>query len=143
MADRRAEVKRQAEELEAAADRRGGENGVRILKASFAQFDGGSGFLTAKEMMTILTKHTAFESSLSMEDAQSFIAEFDVDGDGKLDVNEFIVAMVTITDAYDGDGGGPPGPGSGPGSGSPEEDFAEKLAQGELIEGGGGFRRFN
>ena len=78
---------------------------IASLKESFEVFDGdGNGTLDAEEVVEILTRMTGDGTELSIEDAREFIAEFDRDGDGELNVNEFICAMGVMSDAYDGDG---------------------------------------
>lgn len=62
-------------------------------------------------------------------------AQFDRNGDGFLNVSEFIVAMGVVSDAYDADGDGVADmkqAGGGEYDGK-EEEFAEKLALGENL----------
>ena len=59
------------------------------LAAAFKVFDtDGSGTLSAKELLTILTRKGKGGASLSVEDAKQIIASVDYNGDGELDVDE-------------------------------------------------------
>ena len=113
------------------------ENDKRIasLKKSFEVFDtDGSGSLGADEVLEILTKMTAGGTPLSEADAMEFIKEFDRDGDGLLDLNEFICAMGVVSDAVDADQDGTADMKDGDGAyDGKEEEFAAKLAAGETI----------
>ena len=115
------------------------KNDVRLkkLKDSFAVFDeDGSGTLSHEEVLIILTRMTGGGVPLTEADAKEFIKEFDRDGDGLLDVNEFVVAMGVMSDAVDADGDGEiDGKDTGEGGeyDGNEEDFAQKLAAGEVI----------
>ena len=117
--------KARAEEM-AANDKR-----IASLKKAFEVFDkDGSGKLKADEVIEILTRMTAATySQFTTEDAKAFIQEFDRNGDGVLDVNEFIIAMGTISDAHDEDGDGMADMKDGDGKyDGKEDDFAKKLA---------------
>lgn len=114
------------------------------LKKSFEYFDDdGSGFLTADEVLEILMRMTPDGTPLTEDDAKEFVKEFDRDGDGQLDVNEFIVAMGVVSDAYDADGDGVADMKQGGGEYDGKEDeFAAKLVEGETmvvagLDGGG------
>ena len=61
--------------------------------------------------------------------------QFDRDGDGMLDLHEFICAMGVVSDAYDGDGDGVADMKVGAGKyDGDEEEFAAKLASGENLQ---------
>ena len=113
------------------------KNDARIasLKASFEVFDvDGSGELTEDEVLGILTRMTGGGTELTLEDAKAFIEEFDRDGDGCLDVYEFITAMGVVSDAHDDDGDGVADMKDGAGQYDGKEDeFAAKLAAGETL----------
>lgn len=80
---------------------------IASLKKSFDVFDeDGSGSLDADEVLQILTRMTGGAEPLSEADAREFIQEFDRDGDGLIDFNEFIIAMGVVVDAHDADGDG-------------------------------------
>lgn len=114
------------------------KNDARLasLKKSFEAFDeDGSGYLTTDEVLEILTRMTGGGNALSEEDAQAFIDEFDRDGDGTLDVNEFIIAMGVVSDAADLDGDGVADMKDGEGAfDGKEAEFAEALAAGSTIQ---------
>ena len=60
--------------------------------------------------------------------------QFDRNGDGYLNVDEFIVAMGVVSDAHDADGDGVADMKQGGGEyDGKEEEFAEKLALGENL----------
>ena len=60
--------------------------------------------------------------------------QFDRNGDGFLNVSEFIIAMGVVSDAYDADGDGVADMKQGGGEyDGKEEEFAEKLALGENL----------
>jgi len=133
MAEKALEKKRKALEAEEKV-----KNDVRLksLKQSFQAFDeDDSGFLTKDEVLEILTRMTGGGEPLSEADAQEFIKEFDRDGDGQLDMNEFIIAMGVVSDAYDEDGDGKADilQSQGGKYDGKEEEFAAKLAQGEKL----------
>ena len=74
-------------------------------------------------------------SSLTEADAKEFIEEFDRNGDGMLNVDEFICAMGVVSDAHDGDGDGVADMKQGGGEyDGKEDDFAQKLAAGETLD---------
>lgn len=67
------------------------------LHAAFALFDiDGNGTLSAAEMVGILTRpassSTGSQQPLSLADARALIDEFDADGDGQLDLTEWVTA---------------------------------------------------
>lgn len=71
------------------------------LKQAFRTFDiDGSGTLTAEEFLNVLTRG---ESEFTEEDAMDLINEFDTNGDGELDMDEFIAAMTAVS-SFDDDG---------------------------------------
>merc|ERR1712216_150582 len=87
-------------------------------------------------MGEILTRMTGNGAGLTKEDAEMFIHEFDRDGDGTLDVNEFIIAMGVVSDAHDADGDGTADmkqEGMVGQYDGKEEEFAAKLAEGETL----------
>jgi hypothetical protein len=106
---------------------------------SFDTFDeDGSGSLEASEIKAILTRMSG-GAALTDEDADEFIKEFDRDGDGMIDFNEFIIAMGVMSDAVDTDGDGTidskqDGVDQSGSYEGREEDFAQKLAEGENIQ---------
>jgi hypothetical protein len=64
-----------------------------MLEEAFATFDTNvNGTLSAAEMMGILMR-TSGGLPLSMKDARAIVAEFDVNGDGQLDIAEFTRAF--------------------------------------------------
>ena len=123
-------------EEEKAKEKVANDKRVASLKAAFDVFDeDGSGTLSTEEVKIILTRMTGNSTPLTTADAQAFITEFDRDGDGLLDVNEFIVAMGVMSDAVDEDNDGViDGKDAGGGAyDGKEEEFATKLAEGETI----------
>ena len=81
------------------------------LHEAFSIFDtNGNGTLSAAEMMGILMR-TAGGAPLSMKDAKAIISEFDVNGDGQLDIAEFTrafageVGTLGLMHAHKGKGG--------------------------------------
>ena len=120
---------------EAAEEKAANDARIASLKKSFAVFDtDGSGSLDAEEVVEILTRMTPGGTALTKADAEEFIKEFDRDGDGCLDVNEFICAMGVVSDAYDGDGDGEADLKDGEGKFDGKEDeFAKKLADGDTL----------
>ena len=63
------------------------------LRKCFELFDADqSGFLDKDELKAILTR-TGPGASLNHESADQIIAEFDVDGDGKISIDEFVKVM--------------------------------------------------
>lgn len=61
--------------------------------------------------------------------------QFDVNGDGMLNLHEFICAMGVVSDAYDEDGDGVADMKVGAGKyDGKEEEFAAKLAAGEDLQ---------
>lgn len=131
---KRAFEKKAAEEK--AKEKVANDKRVASLKAAFDVFDeDGSGTLSTEEVKIILTRMTGNSTPLTTADAQAFITEFDRDGDGLLDVNEFIVAMGVMSDAVDEDNDGViDGKDAGGGAyDGKEEEFATKLAEGETI----------
>jgi len=124
------QAKKEAE-VKAANDKR-----LASLKASFDVFDtDGSGSLDTEEVVEILTRMTGGGTAMSEADALEFIKEFDRDGDGFLDVNEFIIAMGVVSDAHDADGDGVADMKDGTGEyDGKEEEFAAMLAGGEDLK---------
>lgn len=119
---------------ERAAEMAKNDERIARLKDSFDIFDeDGSGELSTDEVLTILTRMSG-GAPLTEEDAKEFIAEFDRNGDGFLNVSEFIIAMGVVSDAYDADGDGVADMKQGGGEyDGKEEEFAEKLALGENL----------
>jgi len=114
------------------------KNDARLEKLhdSFLMFDDDySGYLTADEVLKILMRMTPDGCELTEDDAKVFIEEFDRNGDGMLDVNEFIIAMGVVSDAHDEDGDGKADMKSAKGGkyDGKEDEFAEKLAFGEKM----------
>jgi hypothetical protein len=73
---------------------------------------------------------------LTEADAKAFIEEFDRDGDGCLGINEFIVAMGVVSDAYDEDGDGEADMKGWQKDGKydgKEDEFAKALAEGSTL----------
>lgn len=121
---------KEAAEAKAANDAR-----IASLKKSFDVFDSdGSGALSSEEVLEILTKMTTGGHPLTEDDAIEFIKEFDRDGDGMLDLNEFICAMGVVSDAVDKDEDGEADMKAGGGDYDGKEDeFAKALAEGSTI----------
>lgn len=70
------------------------EEGMEKLKESFDVFDAdGSGELTSEEVMTILTRLTSDDASLSKEDAEEFIKAFDANGAPARDNNSLVEVL--------------------------------------------------
>ena len=70
-------------------DRRSG------MRDAFRKFDDdGSGTIDAGELVAILTRETGSGTAMSLEEAKALIAEFDTNGDGRLDIEEYMNAMV-------------------------------------------------
>jgi len=76
---------------------------VQVLKDSFAAFDtDGSGCLDHDEVLSILTR-VGGGNPMSKDDAEDFIKMFDVNGDGKMQLAEFIDAMKALAGMSDMD----------------------------------------
>jgi len=120
---------------QAAQEKAKNDKRLASLKKSFEYFDDdNSGFLTADEVLEILMRMTPDGTPLTEDDAKEFIKEFDRDEDGTLNVDEFIVAMGVISDAYDADGDGVADMKQGGGEYDGKEDeFAAKLVEGETM----------
>jgi len=68
-----------------------GERGVSHWKKVFKHFDkDNSGFLEVSELPKILEEANLDSSSFSAQDFKDWVAEMDVDGDGKINYNEFL-----------------------------------------------------
>ena len=113
-----------------------GAKRIKALEAAFAVFDeDGSGTLSTKEVLTVLTRMTGSGAELTKKDAEDFIQQFDRNGDGVLSINEFIIAMGVMSDAYDGDGDGEADLKDGDGAyDGKEEEFAQALAEGKTLQ---------
>jgi len=62
------------------------------LKEAFKIFDrDGNGYIDAEELKKVVTQYGA---RLSLEEAEELLNEADLDGDGKLDYNEFVQMML-------------------------------------------------
>lgn len=65
------------------------------MRDAFRKFDDdGSGTIDAGELVAILTRETGSGTAMSLEEAKALIAEFDTNGDGRLDIEEYMNAMV-------------------------------------------------
>lgn len=103
------------------ADKAEAEARIESLKKSFAVFDAdGSGELDTEEVIQILQRTTPAGTQMTEKDAREFIHEFDRDGNGTMNLQEFIIAMGVISDAAGLDG--------------EETVFAEAIADGENLE---------
>ena len=72
------------------------------LKEAFKLFDtDGSGFLTADEFLAVLTRPG--DNAMTLDMAKSTLDMFDENKDGKLDINEFCMAMRVFASQYDED----------------------------------------
>ena len=70
------------------------------IEAAFKNFDtDGSGTLSADEVLAILTRSSG-GAALTIADAKEVISDFDANGDGELQLQEFVNAWAVI-----GDGG--------------------------------------
>ena len=82
------------------------DNEIEIRDA-FAIFDSdGSGTLTAHELASILTQPTEGHRPFTEEEAMSLIRKFDANGDGVLQVDEFIKAFSSLMTFAVGASGG-------------------------------------
>lgn len=62
------------------------------LKEAFKIFDrDGNGYIDARELKKVVTQYGA---RLSLEEAEELLHEADLDGDGKLDYDEFVQMML-------------------------------------------------
>ena len=62
------------------------------IKEAFKIFDrDGNGFIDAKELKQVVTR---LGQVLTSDEADEFMLEADLDGDGKLDYNEFVRMML-------------------------------------------------
>lgn len=66
------------------------------LIAAFSRFDeDSSGTISSAEMLTILTEYRAGgESMMTLDDAREVISDFDRNGDGVLDISEFVTFLM-------------------------------------------------
>jgi len=55
-----------------------------------------SGTMSAQEFLQVLTRQHGTAAGLTLADAQEILADFDEDGSGSLDVEEFIQAMISM-----------------------------------------------
>ena len=63
------------------------------LRAAFAKFDANSdGTITREELTAILTRPTPERQPLKKEEADAIFDKADVNGDGRLDYEEFVRA---------------------------------------------------
>ena len=70
---------------------------IKHLKQQFFFFDvDASGTLTADEFLNVLTMAHGKAEGLTLDDAREILADFDRDGNGSLDVEEFIKAMIAM-----------------------------------------------
>lgn len=68
------------------------------IRAAFATFDAdGSGTISADELCSVLTRPTEGKKALSREDALDIIGEFDKNGDGVLQMEEFVLSFAEVT----------------------------------------------
>ena len=66
-------------------------------RANFMFFDiDQSGSLSVSEFYQLLTRHHGSAAGLTQADAQELLDLFDSDGNGRLDVEEFISAMISM-----------------------------------------------
>ena len=64
---------------------------MKDLREAFKIFDRDkSGYIDGKEIIAVTT---TLGQALSKEELDAFMAEADLDGDGKLDYNEFVKMM--------------------------------------------------
>ena len=72
------------------------------LKKAFKQFDtDGSGTLDAKEFLAILTRDG--DDSMDADDAKDLLDMFDDNGDGVLQISEFIEAITSLEGSLEGE----------------------------------------
>ena len=77
--------------------KRSKEQKIKEMRLNFMFFDiDNSGSLSAKEFLQVLTRHHGPAEGLSLSDAQELLDLFDTNGDGVLDVEEFIKAMISM-----------------------------------------------
>ena len=66
------------------------------LREAFAKFDAdGNGFLTPDELVGIFTRPGG-GNPMTEAQARAFVQEHDRNGDGRLDLDEFVAAMVGL-----------------------------------------------
>ena len=66
---------------------------VKALREAFKMFDKDkSGYIEAKEIATVAF---ALGEALTEEELREFMKEADLDGDGRLNYNEFVKAMTS------------------------------------------------
>ena len=67
---------------------------IQELRQAFRIFDKNKdGYIEAKELKYVTT---TLGQVLSNEEIEAFMAEADLDGNGKLDYNEFVKMMTTV-----------------------------------------------
>ena len=72
------------------------------LRAAFAEFDEESSeFISAAQLVKILTRPG--EAQMSLDEANEIISQFDQNGDGRLSLDEFVVAWSNLEDDADDD----------------------------------------
>ena len=71
---------------------------LEAVKEAFEMFDmNGDGFITADELTHMLSKMGAKNERLSPDEVLEIIMEADKNGDGKIDLEEFIVCLTPAT----------------------------------------------
>ncbi|KAI0217448.1 hypothetical protein LSAT2_030743 [Lamellibrachia satsuma] len=73
---------------------------VKLAKAAFRMFDkDGDGFIDPMELRHLLTN---LGEKLTEEEVDDMIREVDIDGDGKVDYNEFVAMLNPLMQTSDG-----------------------------------------